>query len=169
MSRTNQPHVNAALWTAQIALAAVFSLSGFLKATVPAAELQGGLGLLTEAQAGILRPVGIVELILGLALVIPAGARVLPRLTPFAAVCLGAITLLGSVQPASAGGLGLVFPNLALLAGAAFVAWGRLVAAPIEAASFGPELEVVDPAEAARLERNRQRHAARSGVAPRVA
>ena len=163
MTRPRQQHLNASLWAVQIALAGSFELSGLLKAFVPAAELQERLGFMIEAQAGILRPVGVVELVLCLALIVPAAARVLPRLTPVAAICLGATALLGLVQPASAGGLGFVLPDLALVAGTAFVAWGRLVAAPIEPATFGPEPEVVDPEEAARLERNRQRFEARRG------
>jgi putative oxidoreductase len=163
MTRTNRSTLNAALWTMQIVLACTFATVGFLKATVPAADLQGPLGLLVRAQATILRPVGIVELVLAFALVVPAGARVLPRLSPFAAACLAAAGLLGAVQPSSAAGFGLALPNLVLVAGAAFVAWGRFIAAPIEPASFGPEPEVVDPSAAARLERNRQRHALGDG------
>jgi hypothetical protein len=163
MTRTNRSTLNAALWTMQVALACSFAMMGFLKATVPAAELQGALGLLVQAKAAILRPVGIVELVLAFALVVPAGARVLPRLSPFAAACLTAAGLLGAIQPSSAAGFGLALPNLALVAGAAFVAWGRFLAVPIEPASFGPEPEVVDPSAAARLERNRQRQALGAG------
>jgi hypothetical protein len=163
MTRFRQAHLNTSLWTAQIALAVTFAQAGFLKAFVPAADLQARLGFMVEAQAGILRPVGLVETVLALGLIVPAGARILPKVTPFAAIWLGAIALLGVLQPASAGGLGLLVPNLALVAGSAFVAWGRLVAAPIEPASFGPEPPVVVPEAAARLERNRQRHAARMG------
>jgi hypothetical protein len=169
MNRPSRPALNASLWTAQAWLALVFALSGLLKALVPAADLQARLGFMVAAQAGILRPVGLVELVLSVALIVPAGARVLPRLTPFAAACLGATVLLGLVQPASAGGLGRLVPDLLLLAASAFVAWGRLVAVPVEPASFGPEPELEDPAAAARLERNRQRHAARHGRARDVA
>jgi putative oxidoreductase len=165
MTRSRQSRLDTALWTTQISLAIVFALSGILKAWVPAADLQGRLGFMVEAPAGILGPIGLVEIVLAFGLVLPAAARVLPGLTPFAAICLGATALLGVVQPASAGGLGLVFFSLALLAGSAFVAWGRLIAAPIEGDRFGPEPELEDPEEAARLERNRQRHAAKIGQA----
>jgi hypothetical protein len=160
MARTHAARLDTALWTAQILLAATFAASGLLKAFVPAADLQRGFGLFADAQAGILHPVGLVELGLCLGLILPAGARIVPRLTPFAAICLGAIALLGAVQPTTAGGLGLLLPNLALVAGSTFVAWGRLVVAPIEPATFGPEPDVADPFAAARLERNRRRHAA---------
>jgi hypothetical protein len=169
MTRPSQPALNASLWTVQLWLAVVTATSGLLKALVPAADLQARLGFMVEAQAGILRPVGVVELLLALALVVPAGARVLPKLTPLSAVALAATVLLGLVQPATAGGLGLLLPDLLLLATSAFVAWGRLVVAPIEPARFGPEPELEDPAAAARLERNRQRLAARRDGARGVA
>jgi hypothetical protein len=161
--------LDTSLWTAQWWLALVFATSGLLKALVPAPDLQTRLGLVTSAQPGILGPVGVVELLLALLLVLPAGARVLPRLTPVAAACLGATVLLGVVQPATAGGLGLLVPDLLLLAGSAFVAWGRLLAAPIAPASFLPERDRDHPGAAARLERNRQRHAARQGGSREVA
>jgi hypothetical protein len=154
--------LNATLWTTQIALAVTCASSGILKAWVPPADLQARLGFMAAAEPGILWPVGLVEMVLAVALIVPAGGRVLPRLTPIAAACLGATVLLGLAQPATAGGLGHPLPDLALLLGAAFVAWGRLVAAPIEPASFGPEPVVESPETAARLERNRQRLDARA-------
>jgi hypothetical protein len=162
MTRRHPATLNATLWTAQVALAVTFAFSGILKAWVPAADLQQRLGFMVAAQPGILWPVGVVEMVLAVALIVPAGGRFLPRLTPLAAVCLGATVLLGLAQPATAGGLGHPLPDLALLAGAAFVAWGRLVAAPIEPVSFGPEPVVESPETAARLERNRQRLVARA-------
>jgi hypothetical protein len=157
--------LDASLWTAQLGLAVTSALSGILKAWVPAVDLQQRLGFMVEAQGSILRPVGLVELVLALALVVPAGARFLPRLTPLAALGLGGAALLGLAQPASGGGLGLPLADLVLLAGSGFVAWGRLVAAPIAPASFGPEPSI-EPSETADLrERNRRRHAGTRRVA----
>jgi hypothetical protein len=161
--------LDTSLWTMQCWLALVFATSGLLKALVPAAELQARLGLVPAAQPGILPPVGGVELLLALLLVVPAGARILPRLTPVAAACLGATVLLGMVQPSTAGGLGRVIPDLLLLAGTIFVAWGRLVAAPIAPERFGSEPDHDHTEASARLERNRQRHAARHGGSREVA
>jgi hypothetical protein len=157
------------LWTTQCWLALIFTSSGLLKALLPAADLQSTFGLASAAQPGVLGPVGLVELVLALLLVLPAGARILPKLTPFAAACLGATVLLGMVQPSTAGGLGRAMPDLLLLTCTAFVTWGRLVAAPIEPVGFGPERERESSEAAARLERNRQRHAARQGGSRKVA
>jgi hypothetical protein len=161
--------LDTSLWTTQCWLALVFAASGLLKSLVPATDLQANFGLAPGAQPGVLGPVGLVELLLALLVVLPAGARILPRLTPFAAACLGATVLLGMLQPSTAGGLGRVVPDLLLLAGTTFVAWGRLVAAPIEPVGFGPEAERERAEAAARLERNRQRHAARLGGSRKVA
>jgi hypothetical protein len=161
--------LEASLWTVQIGLAVASALSGILKAWVPATELQQRLGFMVEAQGTILRPVGLVEMVLAVALVVPAGARLLPRLTPLSALGLGGAALLGLAQPASGGGLGLPLADLALLAGSVFVAWGRLVAAPIEPASFGPEPSSEPSETADQLERNRRRHAARVAGTRRVA
>jgi hypothetical protein len=161
--------LDTSLWTMQCWLALVFTASGLLKALLPATDLYANFGLAPAAQPGILGPVGLVELLLALLLVLPAAARILPRLTPFAAACLGATVLLGMVQPSTAGGLGRVIPDLLLLAGTTFVAWGRLAAMPLEPVGFGPELERESAEAAARLERNRQRHAARQGGSRKVA
>jgi hypothetical protein len=169
MNQDRPSILETSLWTIQWWLALVFTASGLLKAMVPAADLQSSFGLALAAQPGILGPVGLVELLLALLLVLPAGARILPRLTPFAAACLGATVLLGMVQPSTAGGLSRAIPDLLLLAGTAFVAWGRLVAAPVEPVGFGPEPERENAEAAARLERNRQRHAAGRGVSKEVA
>lgn len=161
--------LDVALWAAQLLLAVVAASSGIAKALLPEGQLQGTLGLLAEADAAILRPVGVVELGLAFGLLLPAGARLLPRLTPFAALCLGATALLGLLQPASAGGLGFAPASLALLCGCGFVAWGRLVARPIEEEAFGAEPPRISLEAAARLARNRQRQVARSEPSRRVA
>lgn len=163
------PRLDRALWATQGLLALVAASSGIGKALLPATTLQGTLGLLLEADPAILRPVGVVELGLAFALLLPAGTRLFPRITPFAAICLGASALLGLAQPATAGGLGWLPASLALLPACAFVAWGRLVAAPIDEEAFGEEPARISPEAAARLERNRQRHAARHEPARRVA
>jgi hypothetical protein len=161
--------LDSSLWTAQAWLATVTAASGLLKTMVPATDLQLLFGMVPGAQPGILGPVGLVELILALLLVLPAGARVLPRLTPVAAAGLGATVLLGLLQPATAGGFGLLVPDLLLLACSAFIAWGRLVGAPITSATFGTEPDHDHQEALALLVRNRWRHAARRAGSREVA
>src|SRR5690606_41094839 len=81
------------LWVVQIALAALFLQAGYMKTFVPIAELSqviplaGDLPLLT-------RFIGVVELLDGLGLILPALLRVLPALTALAAWGIATIMVL---------------------------------------------------------------------------
>jgi hypothetical protein len=131
MDERDDRELNANLWAGQVLLAGAFHVLGLLKLLVPAPDLQQGLHLLTQAPVAILRPVGVVELIGSVGIILPAATGVLPRLTTIAAGCLSGVALLGAVMPATAGGFGLVLPNFMLAAVAAFVAWGRAARVPI--------------------------------------
>ena len=160
MAETDRRQIHIALWAGQWMLAATWFLLGLAKLLLPAADLQLGLGLVPRAPHGILRVVGLVELVGSLGLVLPAATAVLPRLTPIAAGCLAGEALLGAVVPGSAAALGLVAPNLALLAAAAVVTFGRIAVAPI--APFGlRESTRIDRALAGTLLDFAERHFAR--------
>lgn len=123
--------LHAALWATQWMLAAVFEFAGLLKACVPVEDLQHKLRFATNAPVAILRPVGVLEIIASLALILPAATQVFPWLTPIAATCLTVIAVLGASIQASGCGLGETLPDLVLAAAAAFVAWGRFGRASI--------------------------------------
>ena len=123
--------LHAALWVTQWMLAAVFEFAGMLKACVPVEDLQHKLRFATNATAALLRPVGILEMIASLALILPAATQVFPRLTPIAATCLTVIAVFGASIHASGCGIGETLPDLVLAAAAAFVAWGRFGRASI--------------------------------------
>jgi hypothetical protein len=156
---------NLNLWVAQWALAAAFHVLGLLKVFVSAADLQG-LHLVTQAPAAILRPVGIIELIGSLGLILPAATGILPRLTPLAAGCLAGVAAMGALMPETAAGLGLPLPNLLLAACAAWVAYGRVALAPIvplglrEAAREDEERHQRDLDRARRVTPRRTNHGA---------
>jgi hypothetical protein len=164
MARIDRDTIHVDLWITQWALAAAFHLLGLLKVFVAAGDLQQGFHLVIQAPASILRPVGLVELVGSLALVLPAATGILPRLTPLAAACLGAAAVMGAAMPATAAGLGLPWPNLVLAVGCAFVAWGRIARAPI--APLG--LREASEEDRARHERSveRARRAASRANAP---
>jgi hypothetical protein len=123
--------LHAPLWATQWMLAAVFEFAGLLKACVPAEDLQHKLRFATDAPAAILRPVGVLEIIASLALILPAATQFFPRLTPIAATCLTVIAMRGAFIHASGCALGETLPDLVLAAAAAFVAWGRFGRASI--------------------------------------
>jgi uncharacterized membrane protein YphA (DoxX/SURF4 family) len=121
-----------ALWTAQLALLAVFGMSGYFKTVTPYAQIlpmmqKGGL-IIPE---GLLRFIGISELLGALGMVLPALTRLWPVLTAWAGVGLATIMVLASALHASRGEFDHMAITLALLVPAAFVAWGRFRKVPI--------------------------------------
>lgn len=123
------------LWVAQCVLAALFGLAGAMKTTMAPASLAGmGLAYALDIPHGLLLFIGFSELAGALGVILPAAIRVLPFLTPLAALGFALIQALAIGFHFMRGELGEVLPlNLALLALSAFVAWGRTFKAPIVA------------------------------------
>ena len=122
--------LRASLWVVQILLAGMFGMAGWMKATVPLAELAQKLPWVTSLPT-LTRFIGICELAGAIGLIVPAITRILPKLTPLAASGLVAIMLLAIPFHISRGEIGVLGIPLTLGALAAFVAWGRFRAAPI--------------------------------------
>lgn len=125
--RANGKTMNTALWLAQGLLALTFLYSGFCKATRSEAWLvrHGQTGV-AGLPAGVIRFVGVVDLLSGLGVVLPWGLGVAPGLTPLAAAALGVVMVLAAIAHVRLGetktALGV---NLPLLLVCGFVAWGR--------------------------------------------
>src|SRR5260221_6561419 len=83
-----------ALWSAQIALAIVFALAGWMKVSTPTAELAK---MAPGFPLAFLRFIGIAELAGAIGIILPALTRIAPVLTPLASSRL-------VVRMASAGG-----------------------------------------------------------------
>lgn len=76
---------------------------------------------------------GIVDLLGGLGVLLPALTRIQPRLTVWAALGTIVLQVLAATLHLSRGEVMVVPMNLTLIALAAFVAWGRSRAVPIAA------------------------------------
>ena len=123
---------NIGLWTAQILLALAFGMAGFLKTLTPIADLGVMMNWVTVTPGWLVRFIGIAELAGALGMILPAGTRILPWLTPLAALGFVVIQLLAIGTHASLGETATTLPiNLVLLALALFVVWGRRRKAPI--------------------------------------
>ena len=120
--------LNIALWVAQVLLVAGFALPATMKAFTPADELARMAGDMPIALA---RFIGWSELAGMIGLIVPALTRIKPQLTGWAAVGLFVIMVLATALHASRGESFAFSGILGVLA--AFVAWGRLKAAPIPA------------------------------------
>lgn len=123
--------MDVALWIVQILLALVFAFVGYKKLTVPREEAAKMMPYANDFTQSQLHLIGGLEIAGGVGLILPAITRILPILTPIAAVGL-VLTMLGAAYvhfrrkeyP-------MIIPNLVLLALAVFVAYGRFVAVPL--------------------------------------
>ena len=118
------------LWIAQVLLAAMFIMAGWMKVATPADQLAAMMkdsGL----QVPLARFIGASELAGGIGVVLPALTRVLPVLTPCAAVGLFIVMVLATGFNAMHGQYGPMVMTIVLAGVSAFVAWGRFKKAPI--------------------------------------
>jgi hypothetical protein len=119
--------VTIVLWIVQAVLAALFLFAGGMKLVLPLDKLAGPVPL----PGALMRFIGVVELLGGLGLILPALLRIRPGLTPLAAAGL-VIVMTGAVVITLIGGE-VVGAVISLVVGllAAFVAYGRWRLAPI--------------------------------------
>lgn len=118
------------LWVAQLLAAAAFLMAGSMKAFTPGEEL---IAAGMAEPIGLLRVAGFSELAGALGLVLPAGLRIKPLLTPLAAALLTLVMVLAMITHLFAGDFAGIVPPMVLGSLTAFIAWGRLTKAPIAA------------------------------------
>lgn len=123
--------LNIALWIAQVLLAALFLMAGSTKLFQPIAEIAKTLPWAAEMPAGLVRFIGLSELLGGIGLLLPSMLRIQPKLTVFAAIGLALVQLLAAGFHISRGETSVIGMNFLFLAMAAFVAWGRSKKVPI--------------------------------------
>ena len=123
--------INIALWIAQGLLAVMFIMAGIMKATQPIEALAESLPWVTSTPLGLVRFIGISELLGGLGLLIPSIFRFKPFLTVWAALGLALIMVLAAGFHASRGEFPNIGMNVVLIGIALFIVWGRNKKAPI--------------------------------------
>lgn len=122
--------LNAMLWLVQILLAAFFIYAGFSKLTVPIAQLSMAMPWTAEHPA-LVTLTGIVDLLGGLGIILPALTRIQPKLGVLAAAGLAALQVVAMLFHLSRGEGQMTPLNIVLLALILFVLWGRAKAIPI--------------------------------------
>ena len=120
------------LWIAQVLLAAMFLMAGISKTFQPIDQLSQMLPWASQVPVGLVRFIGVSELLGGLGLVLPALLRIQPRLTVLAAIGLAAVMVFAALFHATRGEFSAIGMNLILAAIALFIAWGRTKKAPIQ-------------------------------------
>lgn len=116
---------NLGLWVAQILLALLFGMAGFMKTTQPIEVLAENLGWPGLAPAALVRFIGITEFLAAVGLILPTALRYKAWLTPLAAAGLVVVMILAAILHIVQGEFSGVGVNAVLGALAAFVAWGR--------------------------------------------
>jgi uncharacterized membrane protein len=127
--------MRAALWVVQVLLA-LFSLAAGLNHGIrPLSEAIRTSPWIAALPPALVRFIGFAELAAALGLLLPAATRILPWLTPLAALGLALIMLLAIPFHISRGEVNVIGLHIVVSALALFVAWGRFRRAPIAARS----------------------------------
>ena len=125
--------LHVGLWVVQVVLGLAFSMAGAMKLFTPIPELSVQMAWVNAFPELFVRFVGLSELAGGVGLVLPSALRIQPWLTPLAAAGL-TLTMAAAVAVHVWLGEGAMSaPAVVFGSLAAFVAWGRSAAAPIEA------------------------------------
>jgi putative oxidoreductase len=120
------------LWVAQVVLAGIYGMAGFMKLSQPIEALvASGMGYAGDYPELLTRFVGSMEILGAIGIILPAATRILPGLTPLAALGFSAIQVLAMALHTMRGEYSILPVNLVLLAISLFVLWGRTRKAPI--------------------------------------
>jgi len=84
------------LWVLQVLLALAFLAAGVMKASQPINNLKKNMSWVESTPVWGVRTIGILEILGGLGLILPAVTRILTWLTPVAAIGL-ALTMIGAI------------------------------------------------------------------------
>lgn len=118
--------MNVALWIVAGFLAATFAGAGVTKATQPIGELaEKGMGFAEDFTPQQIKAIGALEVLAAIGLVVPPLVHVAATLAPLAASGLVLLMIGAIVTHVRRKELQPVLVNMALLAMAGFVAWGR--------------------------------------------
>ena len=134
--------MNIALWTMQVLWGIFFCFTGFGKILCYRPDvwnltLHQPVPWFSAVPQGLFVFIGVCEFLGGVGLILPAMTGVKPKLTPFAAVGLTLVMILAAAFHIERGEFSFFLPfNLVLAGGAAFIAYGRLMARPIAATSI---------------------------------
>lgn len=130
-SPSPRPALHIGLWVVQALLALAFFASGAMKVAMPIEELKANMPWIDGPLGGLVRFIGVSEVLGAVGLVLPTATRIKPFLTPLAALGLATVMVLAAGTHASRGELGALPVNAVLGGLALFVAWGRAKGAPV--------------------------------------
>lgn len=124
--------LSVALWLVQSLLALLFVGTGVFKLVTPVTTL-AGIWPWAGEYPSLVRATGVVDLLGGIGLVVPALTRIRPGITVLAALGCAALMVVAIGFHVLRGEAANTPFNVIMLALALFVAWGRRTKAPIHA------------------------------------
>jgi uncharacterized membrane protein YphA (DoxX/SURF4 family) len=127
----NNKVINIALWAVQVLLGLMFLMAGVMKASQPIETMAESLPWVTDVSAGLVRFIGVSELLGGLGLLLPSLLRIKPFLTVWAAIGLAAVMIFAAIFHGSRGEFSAIGMNVVMAAMFVFIAWGRSKKVPI--------------------------------------
>ena len=124
--------MQTAIWIIQGVLALVFLITGFMKVAQPKEKIAESMEWAEDFSAIQVKGIGILEMLASVGLVLPTALNILPVFTPLAAIGT-VLTMIGAALTHIRHNDAVyhVVINLALMALAAFVIYGRLVILPV--------------------------------------
>jgi uncharacterized membrane protein YphA (DoxX/SURF4 family) len=123
--------MNVAVWVLQVLLSLSFLLAGVMKSTQPRQKLATNMGWVEDFSDNTVRTIGVLELLAGIGLLLPALFDVATALVPLAAAGLVLLMLLAALTHRRRGEPQMIWVNAALLLIAVVVAWARFGPYPL--------------------------------------
>jgi uncharacterized membrane protein YphA (DoxX/SURF4 family) len=120
--------MDTVLWIIQFLLAIIFLLTGVLKLIMPKEKAAERIGYVNDLSQNQLYAIGVLEIAAALGLVLPMALGILPVLTPLAAAGLVLTMIAAAGLHVRRQEWSMILVNLVLLAMAAYVVYGRLLA-----------------------------------------
>lgn len=130
-AQSDSKKLHIGLWVVQILLAIAFVGAGLTKLTTPMAELVAQMAWAESWSEGMIRFIGLTQVLGAIGLILPAALRILPRLTPLAAAGLALTMISASILHVARGEFEVLPLTIGFTALALFVAWGRGLKVPI--------------------------------------
>jgi len=117
--------LNVILWIAQLLLAGMFLMAGFMKLTTPVDQLAAAMPFVAAVPEALVKFIGVSEVAGALGLLLPSLLRIKPQLTVLAARALILVMILALAFHVSRGEYAAIVTNIILASVALFISWGR--------------------------------------------
>lgn len=124
-NQKNNKVINIALWVLQVLLGTMFIMAGAMKSFQSVEALTEALPWVADTSLGLVRFIGVSELLGGIGLLLPSILRIKPFLTVWAAIGLALIMFLAAIFHGVRGEFSAIGMNAVMIGLAIFIAWGR--------------------------------------------